>query len=395
MLKEQIRRLAEELAPSLVADRRRLHRLPELSFREENTSSYLKARLDELGIPWQARAGTGILAEVRGRPGGGTIALRADMDALPIVEAGQPSYRSLNEGVMHACGHDAHMASLLGTAEILRRLSGAFCGTVRLIFQPAEELLPGGAAWMIREGVLEDPRPEAVIGQHVMPALECGYIAICPGRLMASMDELSVTIRGRGGHAAQPASNIDPVVIAAHVIVALQQVVSRQADPTVPSVLSFGRVIADGAINVIPDVVTMKGTFRTMEEGWRREAHVRMRRMAEGIAESMGGQCMFDIACGYPVLINEQRLTAAVTVSAREYLGADRVVEARPWMASEDFAWYGRSADACFYLLGTGHAGVVNPPSLHSPNFDIDEGALPVGAGLMAYIALERLGCVS
>ena len=392
MLIDQIKKLSKEIHSQVIANRRHLHINPELSFHEYKTSLFIKAKLDEMNIPWQPMAGTGIVALIKGdQPSTEVIALRADIDALPITEANNINYKSANEGVMHACGHDAHTASLLGTAYMLQRLKHIFGGTIKLIFQPAEEKLPGGASLMIKEGVLINPTPTAVIGQHIFPMLETGKIAVRSGKLMASMDEIFITIHGKGGHGAQPHLNIDPVIITAQILVALQQLVSRNSNPTTPSVLSFGKVIANGAINVIPDEVYLEGTFRTVDEGWRTDAHTCMKKMAEGIAESMGAACTFNIVRGYPVLINEERLTQQVRSYAEAYLGKENVTEAQTWMAAEDFASYSQAADACFYLLGVGNKqqGIVS--SLHTPTFNIDEQALTLSTGLMAYIALRRL----
>jgi amidohydrolase len=386
-------RLAEKMHDSTVADRRHLHAHPELSFCEWNTSSYVKTRLDEMGIPWKSMANTGVVGMIRGdKPSDRVIALRADMDALPITEANDLSYTSTNKGVMHACGHDAHTSSLLGTAGILNALRSGFGGCVKLIFQPGEEKMPGGASLMLKEGVLKDPVPGAIIGQHVMPEIGTGKIGIRKGKQMASMDELYITVRGRGGHGAQPHRNIDPVAIAAQLIVALQQIVSRAAQPTIPTVLSFGKVIADGSVNVIPNEVYMEGTFRTLDEQWRTEAHQRMKYMAESIAAGMGGSCDFRLVRGYPCLTNSPTLTGQVRNIAAEYLGEENIVDTGIWMAAEDFAYYAQAADSCFYLLGTGGKTGGAYPSLHTPAFDIDEDALATSTGLMAYIALKSLG---
>ena len=391
MLTSEVKRSAEAVFGRVVADRRHLHAHPELSFCEYETSSFVKRRLEEMGIPWTAMAGTGVVGIIKGDGSSDrVIALRADMDALPITETGDREYASRNKGVMHACGHDAHTASLLGTAAILNGLKHRFGGTVKLVFQPGEEKMPGGASLMLKEGVMNDPRPGVIVGQHVMPEIESGKIGIRAGKHMASMDELYIQVFGRGGHGAQPNRNIDPVLIASHIIVALQQIVSRAASPRIPTVLSFGRVIADGSVNVIPDEVYIEGTFRTMDEEWRAEAHERMKAMAEAIAFGMGGRCEFRIVRGYPCLINEESLTGRVRSVAEEYLGPGGVVDVDVWMAAEDFAYYSQAADSCFYLLGTG-GGAGGGASLHTSGFDIDEGALALSTGLMAYIAINCL----
>lgn len=393
MLKDEIWQHANNISNTVIQYRRHLHANPELSFHEYETSAFIKDRLDEMGIAWKPMAETGVVALIKGeQPSDRVIALRADMDALPITEVNDASYSSKNDGVMHACGHDVHTSSLLGTANILQSIRHKFGGTVKLIFQPAEEKLPGGASLMIKEGVLKNPVPDTVIGQHVSPLIEAGKIGIRKGKFMASMDEIFVTVHGKGGHGAQPHQNIDPVMIAAQILVSLQQVVSRMANPTLPTVLSFGKVIANGAINVIPDEVYMEGTFRTLDEDWRAEAHARMKKIAESIAESMGGTCDFNITKGYPFLINEEKLTEQVSVFAGEYLGKDNIEEIDIWMAAEDFAYYSQASDSCFYLLGVGKKGKGVPYSLHTPTFDIDENALVTSIGLMAYIAVNRLG---
>jgi amidohydrolase len=393
MLKERVQKLANELHASAISNRRHLHANPELSFKEYKTSAFVKERLDQLEIPWTPMAGTGVVAMVEGsKPSDKLIALRADMDALPILEKNKTDYASTNMGVMHACGHDAHTSSLLGTASILQSMRDDFAGKIKLIFQPGEEKLPGGASMMINEGVLVHNKPSAVIAQHVSPNIPAGKIGIRKGKFMASMDEIFVTVRGRGGHGAQPHMNIDPVMITAQILVAIQQVVSRMANPAVPTVLSFGKIIADGAINVIPDSVYMEGTFRALNEEWRNEAHVRMKKIAEGIAESFGGSCEFKIVRGYPYLVNEVKLTERVQSFAEEYIGRDNVVPQEIWMAAEDFSMFSQAADCCYYLVGTRNESKGFISSLHTPTFDIDESALETGMGLMAYIALKQLG---
>jgi amidohydrolase len=393
MLKGEIKRSAQKICSEVIANRRHLHAHPELSFCEYETSGFIKQKLGQMGISWMAMADTGIVAVIQGEIASQrVIALRADIDALPIAEDNEVPYASQNTGIMHACGHDAHTSSLLGAAQILQSLKSKFGGTIKLIFQPAEEKLPGGASIMIKEGVLENPVPEAIIGQHVMPALECGKIGIREGRFMASMDEIFVKVRGKGGHGAQPHQNIDPVLITSHIIVALQQIVSRMADPMLPTVLSFGKVIANGAINVIPDEVYIEGTFRTLDEKWRDEAHVKIKTMAETIAKSMGGSCEFNIVRGYPPLVNEKRLTEHVRSFAEDYLGKENVLDLDVWMAAEDFAYYSQAANSCFYLLGVGNKEKGITSSLHTPTFNIDENALTLSTGLMAYIALKQLG---
>ncbi len=392
-MKEKIQQLARNIFNDVVANRRHIHANPELSFNEYNTSAFVAAKLDELGISYQKMADTGLVALIKGnKPSDKVIALRGDMDALPIIEANDVPYKSKNEGVMHACGHDVHTSSLLGTAKILSELKDDFGGTVKFIFQPAEERLPGGASVMIKEGVLENPKPSAVLGQHVMPMIDAGKVGFRPGKYMASTDEIYVTVKGKGGHGAQPQQNIDPVIITAHMLVALQQVVSRFADPKLPTVLSFGKVIANGATNVIPNEVYLEGTFRTLDEKWRAEAHQKMKKMAEGIVESMGATVDFNIVNGYPYLINEEELTKRSIAYAQDYLGKENVLDLDLWMAAEDFAYYSQVSDACFYRLGTRNEERGITSSVHTPTFDIDETALEVSTGLMAYLALKELG---
>src|SRR5688572_2072119 len=391
-LKARVKQLAAEFAAETVNIRQHIHANPELSFQEFQTSTFVKSKLESYGLQAENMAETGLVVLLKGKnPEKKTIALRADLDALPIFEKNEVAYKSKNEGVMHACGHDVHTASLLGTARILSQLKDRFEGTVKLIFQPGEEKFPGGASLMIKEGVLQNPAPEAILGQHVFPLLETGKVGFRSGMYMASADEIYVTVKGKGGHAAIPEMNIDPVVISAHIIIALQQIVSRVASPKIPTVLSFGKVQANGATNVIPDEVKMEGTFRTMNEKWRAEAHLKMKKMAEEMAEAMGGSCEFTILKGYPFLQNEPILTAQAREAAEQYLGSENVVDLDLWLAAEDFAYYSQETAACFYRLGTRNEsrGIIS--SVHTTTFDIDESALEIGSGLMAWLALEQL----
>ena len=391
VLLPEIQRLAAQFAADTVAIRRHLHAHPELSFEETNTVAFVTRELEKLGLRPQPIAGTGVVALIEGRPGGSTVALRADMDALPIQEINDVPYKSTNPGVMHACGHDVHTASLLGAARILTELKDQFQGTIKLMFQPGEEQVPGGAKLMIEEGVLENPAVAKVLGQHVFPHLPAGKIGVRPGRYMASTDELYLTIKGKGGHGAMPEMNLDPVLVAAHIIVAAQQIVSRRANPKIPSVLSFGKVIANGATNIIPNEVYLEGTFRTLNEEWRAEAHQHLRRLCEGLADSMGAVCELEIRHGYPFLENEPALTARVRKAAEAYLGPENVVELDQWMAAEDFAYFSQAAPACFYRLGTRSEDGRFTSSVHTPTFDIDEKALATGPGLMAWLAVQEL----
>ena len=393
MLEQQIKQAATKIAGDIIHLRRALHTRPELSFQEYETSAFIKAELDKMGISWKAMAGTGILATIRGTlPSDRAIALRADIDALPITELNNVEYKSRIDGVMHACGHDVHTASLLGTARILLSIRGHFGGTVKLLFQPGEEKLPGGAPMMIREGALRDPVPAAIIGQHVMPSIRSGKIGIRKGAMMASMDEIIVRVKGKGGHGAMPHQNIDPVAIACQMVVGLQQIISRIGNPVIPSVLSFGKFIANGSVNVIPDEVYMEGTFRTIDETWRTKAHEQMIKTARGIVEAFGATCEFTINKGYPALNNHEALTTDIETFATEYLGRENIEYPDLWMAAEDFAYYGREIDACFYLLGTDNAAGEKGYPLHNPRFDIEENTLALSTGLMAWFAIRSLG---
>jgi hypothetical protein len=389
----KIKQLAKDYMAEVVANRRYLHTNPELSFQEYNTAKFVAQKLKDIGLsPQEGIANTGVVAIIEGRnPSSKVIGLRADMDALPIFEKNDVPYKSQNEGIMHACGHDAHTSSLLGTAKILQQLREDFEGTVKLVFQPAEEKAPGGASIMIKEGVLENPSLTSMLGQHVAPNIPVGKIGFREGMYMASTDEIYMTIKGKGGHGAMPDQLIDPVLIASHLIVSLQQIISRNRKPANPSVLSFGRFIADGVTNVIPNEVTIQGTFRCMDEEWREDGLRRMKKMAEGITEAMGGVCEFEIVKGYPFLKNHPELTRRIKAEATKFMGQENVIDLDLWMAGEDFAFYSQVVDSCFYRLGTRNEvrGIIS--GVHTPTFDIDEAALEIGPGLMSWLAIREL----
>ena len=392
-LQEKIKSLAKDQSEYVIAHRRHFHSNPELSFEEFKTAEYVARELREIGLqPQEGFAGTGVVAIIEGRnPTSRIVGLRADMDALPIFEANDVPYKSKFPGIMHACGHDVHTSSLLGTARILNQIKNEFDGTIKLVFQPAEEKAPGGASLMIKEGVLENPRPNSMVGQHVAPNIPVGKIGFREGMYMASTDELYLTVVGKGGHAAAPHQLVDPVLMASHIIVALQQIISRNRNPANPAVLSFGRFIADGVTNVIPDEVTIQGTWRCMDEVWREDGLKRMKKLAEGIAESMGGHCIFEIVKGYPFLKNHPELTRRVRTAATQYMGAENIVDLDLWMAGEDFAFYSQVVDSCFYRLGTRNEarGIIS--GVHTPTFDIDESALEISTGLMSWLAISEL----
>lgn len=393
-LKQMIQAKAKDLQPALVEIRRHIHENPELSFHEYETAEFVESYLqNKLGLTTTRLAKTGVVAVIEGaKPGNKVVGLRADMDALPIMEVndGRP-YRSKKEGVMHACGHDVHTTCLLGAATILQECRNEFGGKVKLVFQPGEEKLPGGASLMIEDGVLNNPKIDAMIGQHVMPQLPAGTLGFRKGLYMASTDEIYLTVKGKGGHGAMPHFNIDPVLIASHIVVALQQVVSRIANPAVPSVLSFGKVTANGATNVIPPEVKLEGTFRTLDENWRSEAHVRIEKIARGVAESMGGSIEIEIRRGYPFLKNDENLTDRCIEFARHYSEDTDIQNLDIWMAAEDFAYYSQQVPSCFYRLGVRNEekGMIN--SVHHPAFDADESAIETGCAVLAWLAVNEL----
>lgn len=392
-MKEKIKQLVADNASEILDIRRHLHANPELSFKEYETSKFVTSQLDKWGVSYKSGfVETGIVAHIEGKnPSSKVIALRGDMDALPIIEANNVPYKSKNEGVMHACGHDVHTACVMGVAKTLHSLRDEFEGTVKIIFQPGEERLPGGASLMIKEGALENPKASSIVGQHVLPELAVGKVGFRSGMYMASADEVHFTVTGKGGHAALPHYLIDPVLITSHIIVALQQLVSRRTKPGVPCVLSFGSVHANGATNVIPNEVHVQGTFRTMDEEWRKEAHIIMKKMAEEMASSMGATCDFRVDVGYPFVYNDEVVTEFARDVAKDYLGEENVVELDMRMTGEDFSFYTQHMPGCFYRLGVGNVAKGLTSGLHTPTFNVDEKCLEVGTGLMAYIAFQQL----
>jgi len=389
--KDKIKALSQQYLNKIIEIRRHIHSNPELSFNEYSTADYITTVLKELNVPVVRMAKTGLVVNLQGKNPGKVIALRADIDALPIEEKNDVPYKSTKAGIMHACGHDAHTASLLGTAMILNELKNEWSGTIKLIFQPGEERIPGGASIMIKEGVLENPSPGSVIGQHVFPPLEAGKVGFCSGTYMASCDEIYLTVKGKGGHAAVPASYVNPILITSAILLELNEKFMKHPKNDIPTVLAFGKVQANGATNVIPQEVLVDGTFRTMNEEWRNEAHEIIRNTIVAKAKEMGGDCEVRIDKGYPVLVNSDIVTGNARAAAETYLGKDNVVTLEKRMTSEDFAFYSLVKPACFYRLGTGNVARGITSGVHTPTFDIDEKALETGMGLMAWLAINEL----
>ena len=392
-LKSIILNRSEQYFSEVQAIRRHIHANPELSFHEHNTSAFVSGKLTSFGINNQkVIAGTGIVALIEGKnPGKRCIALRADMDALPIYEANDVPYRSLNDGIMHACGHDVHTSCLLGAARILHDLRDEFEGTVKLIFQPGEEKHPGGASIMIKDGVLENPKPEAIFALHVFPHLPTGHTGFRAGQYMASADEIYITIQGEGGHAALPHQTVDPIAISALVITGLQQIISRKGNPLIPSVLTFGKIAGGHATNVIPDKVEILGTFRTMDETWRYEAHRWIKEFTEQTCAAYGAQALVEIPSGYPSLFNDPELNIKAESWAKEFVGESKVHELEMRMAAEDFSFYTHHVPGCFFRIGTSRDGKQFTAPVHNSHFDIDEEALKTGMGMMAWCAVKNL----
>lgn len=390
---ETIKKLAEKQFPKTLEIRRHIHSHPELSFKEYETSKYVAAVLTTLGIEYTAGiVGTGIVALIKGKnPDKKVVMLRADLDALPIQEANNTDYISKNPGVMHACGHDVHSASLLGAAAILNEVKDRFEGTVKLIFQPGEEVLPGGASLMIKEGVLTNPNVTLAIAQHVHPSMETGKVGFRSGMYMASTDEIYLTITGKGGHAAMPADYNNPLLIASEVLLELKKKFPNDGKGEIPTVLAFGKIEGKGATNVIPEKVELEGTFRTMNEDWRKQAHNEIRKIVEEVCKRNNAIGNLRIEIGYPFLVNDNNVTEACRSAAQEYLGKDNVEELPLRMTAEDFAFFSQQLPVCFYRLGTGNKSRGITSGVHTSTFDIDEEALKIGSGLLAWLTLKNL----
>lgn len=392
---EQVKELVQAGHIETIAVRRHLHAHPELSFQEHETGEYVAERLREQGIEVRTGiAGTGVIGVVQGAGPGRTFCLRADLDALPVQESEGLPYRSQNAGVMHACGHDAHTAMVLAAGKVLHGLRQEWNGTVLLLFQPGEEKIPGGASLVLREGALKDPVPAGIVGQHVTPELETGKVGFHAGPFMASSDELYLTVKGKGGHAAQPEKLVDPILITARLLLQLKEEFEAWRKDR-QLVLGFGRVIADGATNVVPNEVKVAGTLRTFDEDARTELHAWLPQKAREVCAAHGGSCDFEVRRGYPVLVNDGPLTARVRAAAEEFLGKDHVVDMARRMGSEDFAFYTQVMPGCFFRLGTGNPKKGPAPGLHTPSFNIAEEAMGIGAGVMVWGALRELaeGC--
>ena len=389
MIQETIKSLASSYFEEYRSIRQHLHANPELSFKEFETSKFVQTQLTSLGIPYTILGETGVIGIIKGNPSNRVIALRADMDALPIHEENKVSYASTKDGVMHACGHDVHTTCLLGAARILNELKDQWDGTIKLIFQPGEEKNPGGASILIKEGVLKNPIPQKIYGQHVHPQLEVGRMNFASGKVMASADEIYITIKGKGGHAAKPNLTADTILTASQIVNALQQVISRNNNPLSPSVLSICSIQGGFTTNVIPSEVKMMGTFRAMDEKWRFEAHDRIRTIVESTAKANGAEVDLEISIGYPSVINDEETTALGKSLAIDLIGSENVGVAEISLGAEDFGYYTQEIPGCFYRLGTGNIKKGITSGVHTPTFDIDEEAIKMGISMMAFLGAK------
>lgn len=400
-LLERVKQLALQHSEEVISIRHHLHAHPELSFQEFNTSSFVCSVLDKYNISYtKGHVQTGIIALIKGKnPESKTILLRADLDALPIEEKNTVSYKSQNSGIMHACGHDVHTASVLGTAMILNQLKEEIEGTVKIMFQPGEEVLPGGASLMIKDGVLRNPLVNQAIAQHVFPSMEVGKVGFRSGMYMASTDELHITIKGKGGHAAMAGEYNNPLLVAANIIKTLEQEfpfyideegVARNTHNQIPTVIAFGKMEAKGATNVIPEECYLAGTLRTMDEAWRKEVKQNIKKIIDTICADYNTTAEVNIIDGYPFLTNDKELTAHCRQAAIEYLGKEQVEDLPLRMTAEDFAYISQHVPSCFYRLGTGNKAKGITSGVHTATFDIDEKALGISTGLMAWMILSK-----
>jgi amidohydrolase len=399
-VQKTVRDLAATIGPELVTIRRHLHKHPELSFQEFNTSKFIAARLSEAGIAFKSGyVKTGIVATIQGKnPGKRTILVRGDMDALPIEEANEVPYRSTNKGVMHACGHDVHTTCALGAAMILNQLRSEWEGTVKVMFQPGEELLPGGASLMIKEGILENPKVDKALALHVFPSLEAGKVGFREGMYMASTDELYITVNGKPGHAAMPADYVNPLIIASEILLEIEKkfmamdALKGTAGEHIPTVVAFGKIEGKGATNVIPDKVELAGTCRTMDENWRQSIHAELATIVKQVSARHGISSVLRIEKGYPVLVNDKELTRVCSGAAKQFLGESNVEELPLRMTAEDFAFITHAVPSCFFRLGVANKSKGITSGVHTPTFDVDERSIEIGAGLMAWLAIKALG---
>ncbi len=389
-LKERIQQIFDSKKEKITEIRRHIHQYPELSFQEFETQKFISKNLDDLGIENYSVADTGVIGMIRGQnPEKKLVVLRGDIDALPIFENTGLEFASRNEGVMHACGHDVHTSCVLGAGMILNELKDEFEGSVKLLFQPGEEKLPGGATKVIASGELNKPVPDVIIGQHVFAELEVGKVGFRPGLYMASADEIYIDVKGPGGHAAMPEKTVDVLKASSQLILALKDFVDENTPDTIPTVLTFGKIEGKGATNVIPKLVHIEGTFRTMDESWRAGVHQNLERITKSIAEESGAEIEIEIRKGYPCLINDEEATKNSKTAAQLFLGEDNVIDLDLRMTSEDFAFYTQQYKSCFYRLGIRTPGNIIT-GLHSPEFVVDERALETGSKLMAYLAIKN-----